>query len=161
MKEDISIPFLKYRDCCRTVWNNYFINLDIHDETGWETHEYFQEVAQKLFNAMIAGKLYQRELEQNESGYYDEITIRPNLGPFGFGAMWAKPEGPNYEWQAVQLKTETNEFRFMEFFDWTTERTMDNQYVRVRLIASDELQELVGSDFLLEAWNVKYLKKEE
>lgn len=161
MEEDISIPFFKYRDCCRMVWNNYFIDLNEFDGTGWDIYEYFQEVTDKLFNAMIAGQLFQGELELTQNGFYDKILIRPNLGPLGFEALWAKPGGPNYEWQVVQLKTETNEFRFMAFFDWTTERTMDNQYVRVRLIASDELQHLGGNDFILEAWNVKYLKNKE
>jgi hypothetical protein len=48
----------------------------------------------------------------------------------------------------------------MEFFDWTVEQTMEWQYAKVKLIASDEFPELVNKDFLLDTWNVTFKKTE-
>jgi hypothetical protein len=160
MKKDITTSFLKYRDCCRHIWNSYFIYLD---ESGYkfrDIQDCFQEVTESLFYAMIAGHLYHRPLVKTTDGYYDEIMVRPNYGPLGLNVMWVKP-GPArrfYVWQTAQLKSSANDFRFIEFFDWTFKPAMEYQFVKVRLIASNEVPELIGNDFLLEAWVVKYFR---
>jgi hypothetical protein len=157
---DITKEVLKYRDCCRNLWNNYIKDLDYYDGTGTVIEEYFYEIVDKLFNAMIGGQLFHKEIELINSAYFSELSVEPNYGPLGFPAMWANPNDPNFNWQVIQLKTENNLFKYMEFFDWTKELTMDCQYIRVRLVNSEELPHLIGNDFLLDAWNVKYLKNE-
>ncbi len=60
------------------------------------------------------------------------------------------------EWKIGQLKTTENDFRRMSFFDWTSEKIMELQYARVRLIHSEEFPELVGYDFLPENLNSEF-----
>jgi hypothetical protein len=163
LEKDISTPFFRYRDCCRHLWNSYFLHLDESDDKDWVIDESFQGVIERLFYAMIAGQLYHRWLVKTADGYYDEVIVRPNSGPAGFKAMWVKPEPERqvYVWKEIQLQATANDFRFIEFFDWTCKRTMECQYVKARLVASDEVPELIGNDFLLEAWEVKFFRHDQ
>jgi hypothetical protein len=160
VEKDISTPFFKYRDCCRHIWNSYFMTLSDSDDKYPDILKSFQIVKESLFHAMIADHLYHRWLVKTIDGYYNEITVKPGMGPTGLHALWVKPgpERRNYVWQAVQLISLANDFRFIDFFDWTFKPGMECQYVKARLIASDELPELVGNDFLLEASGVKYFR---
>jgi hypothetical protein len=74
--------------------------------------------------------------------------------------MWADTGRGYSEWKTIQITSTGNDFRFIEFFDWTVEQTMECQFAKVKLTASNEYPELVNNDFLLDTWNVRFIKSE-
>ncbi|MFL0122965.1 hypothetical protein [Tenacibaculum maritimum] len=159
MKEqnDITEPFLKYRSCSRMIWNGYLIDLEHYDGTAWDVWDHFNEIDRKLFDTIISGQLFKSKLEEQD-GYFKEIKIQPNFGPLGCRTMWANSKGTTFEWREIQLTNDNNLFQFIEFFDWTTEHTMEHQYVKARMVESVEYKDLINKDFLFETWDVKFLK---
>lgn len=147
---------LLYREISRQIWNSYFLKLDWYENMP-DRWEYFDEVSNSLFQNTVLKQVFEgRKITATASNYYEAIRVKPSLGPLGYPAMWARPGGPLYEWKKIQLRTETNDFRFMAFFDWTTERSMDCQFARGKLIASEEYPELVDNDFILELWGISF-----
>ncbi|TCI90944.1 hypothetical protein [Tenacibaculum sp. M341] len=140
------------------IWNSYLIDLESYDGTVWDVLDHFNEIDRKLFDTMISGQLFKSKLEEQD-GYFKEIEIQPNFGPLGCRTMWANSEGTTFEWKEIQLTNDNNLFQFIEFFDWTTEYTMEHQYVKARMVESIEYKDLINKDFLFETWDVKFLKK--
>jgi hypothetical protein len=121
----------------------------------------FSEVSQLLFQTTVLRQYFEGNvLKTTETYSYYDIKVEPIFGPIGFGAMWADTARGFSEWKSILITSTGNDFRFMEFFDWTVEQTMDCQYARVILIASDEHPQLVNKDFLFETWNVTFKKTE-
>ena len=123
--------------------------------------DYFNETSELLFQTTVLRQCFEgNDIKQTETYYYNEIKVEPNFGPIGFWAMWADTARGYSEWKTILITSTGNDFRFMEFFDWTVEQTMECQYARVKLIASDEYPELINKDFLLDTWNVTFKKTE-
>lgn len=156
---NITNILLNYRNSIRELWNNYFISRqNDEDSFAWEMDLYFENIKQELFKALVSTKVFEEELVYSNDPL-NEIKVEPNLGPKGYMAMYADNiENNTTSWEHIWIKTENSTFCYIDFFDWTTETVMDCQYVRVRLVESKEFPNLVGKDFLFEAWNVNYLK---
>lgn len=157
---DVSEIILKYRNSVRELWNNYFISRqNDSDSFAWEVDSYFENIKQELFKALVSTKVFGKELSYSSETPIMQLEVRPNLGPKGYMAMYVTDkERNNTTWDIIWIKTETNKFYYIDFLDWTVESVMDCQFIRVRLAQSEEFTELVGKDFLLDAWNVKYIK---
>ncbi len=157
---DVTEIILKYRDLVRALWNNYFIpRQKDSDSFAWDVDVYFENIKQELFKALVSTKVFDKELSYSSKAPLIPIEVRPNLPPKGdYTAMYViEEEGNNTTWDMISIKSEANKFYYLDFFDWT-EDVMDCQFIRVRLVESEELTDLVGKDFLLDAWNVKYIK---
>lgn len=152
----ITHRILKYRDSARQLYNNYFLCVDWKD-SEYYSDEYFEEINEILLQKTVLNQIdSQAPLLKNDDDVYEHIKVIPNYGPLGFQTMFAPANRQFTEWKILQLKTTGNDFRFLSFFDWTTEKTMEMQYSRVRLIHSEEFPELIGYDFLLESWNSEF-----
>ncbi|HZH64912.1 MAG TPA: hypothetical protein VEY10_08460 [Flavisolibacter sp.] len=157
---DITAIIFQYRECCRHLWNSYFLKLQ-WNEGFWDMQDYFNEVSQRLFQTTVLRQCFGgNEIKPTETNYYKEIKVEPNFGPIGFQAMWADTGRGYSEWKTIQITSTGNDFRFIEFFDWTVEQTMECQFSKVKLTASNEYPELVNNDFLLDTWNVRFIKSE-
>lgn len=157
---DITIILFQYRECCRHLWNSYFLKLQWH-ESSWDRLDYFRDISKRLFQTTVLRQCFGGiDIAPTDTNYYKEIKVEPNFGPIGFGAMWADTDRGYSEWKIIQITSTCNDFRFIKFFDWTVEQTMECQYARVTLIASDEYPELINKDFLLDTWNVTFKKSE-
>jgi hypothetical protein len=162
--KDITNKILAYRDCSRHLWNSYFLNINIstEEEIAIDNLDEFEAINSILLEDTILRHISDvQSFSRNKDNYYQAIRVIPNLGPLGFEARFASPAQNYTQWEVIQLKADDNDFRFMEFFDWTITQTMENQYVRVRLISSSSLEKYIGYDFLLEAWNVVYMAESE
>jgi len=155
---DITAIIFQYRECCRHLWNSYFLKLQWY-ESSWDMLDYFNEISERLFQTTVLRQCFEgNDIKRTETNFYNEIKVEPNFGPIGFEAMWEDTVRGYSEWKIIQITSTGNDFRFIEFFDWTVEQTMECQYARVKLIASDEYPELVNKDFLLDTWNVTFKK---
>lgn len=153
---NITHRIFKYRDSSRQLYNNYFLNVDWKD-SEYYYHEYFEEIDEILFQKTVLNQIDSEvPILKNDHNFYENIKVIPNYGPLGFGTMFAPAHQQFTEWKILQLKTKENDFRLISFFDWTTEKTMEMQYTRVRLVHSEEIPELTGYDFLLESWNSEF-----
>ncbi|QIL78357.1 hypothetical protein [Hymenobacter sp. HDW8] len=147
---------MAYRECVRHLWNSYFLRVN-WVESEWDYREYFDDISRRLFEQTVVKQVSEgSSVEQTSTGFYPTIRVVPCLGPLGLEALWGKAQGTTTEWQVIQLKSAEHEFHFIDFFDWTVERTMDHQYCRVRLTKSQELAAYLGCDFLLESPHVQF-----
>ncbi|MEM6725951.1 MAG: hypothetical protein AAF598_18050 [Bacteroidota bacterium] len=156
-QRDITLPFLRYRDCSRMIWNNYLIEMEHFDISGSDIWDHFETIDQALFQAMIAAQLFGRQL-QPVNGYYEAIEIHPSFGPLGSKTMWAPAEGLYKEWKEITLTDPQNTFRFVELFDWDTNGMREHQYIKARMIESKDYPDYIQKDFLFEIWQVQILK---
>jgi len=154
--ENITPRILKYRECIRQLYNNYFMNVEWRD-SEYYFEEYFEEISGIIFQKTVLDQVdFKKKNLKNNQDFYENLKIIPNYGPFGFETIFAAANQQFTEWKRLQLKSTENDFRFISFFDWTTEKTMEVQYSRVRLVDSKEFPEFVGYDFLLENWNSEF-----
>ncbi|WP_312824567.1 hypothetical protein [Epilithonimonas sp.] len=154
--ENVTQRILKYRECIRQLYNNYFINVEWKDSEHY-FEEYFEEINEILFQKTVLDQIdLEAKIFKNNKEFYENLKVIPNYGPLGFETFFAPANQQFTEWKTLQLNSTENEFRFMSFFDWTTEKIMEVQYARVRLLNSKEFPELVGYDFLLENWNSEF-----
>ncbi|PKK36542.1 hypothetical protein BWI96_11855 [Siphonobacter sp. SORGH_AS_0500] len=154
--KDITDQILDYRECCRNIWNSYFLRLD-WAEREIDYRDYFESIntillEDTVFKQVTGGQ----EIQRHANGYYPPIKVTPRLGPLGYHAMYGESVDLHTQWHEIKLSSNSNDFRFIELFDWTVENIMDNQYVRVKLIDSLELPEKIGYDFLVECWSVDF-----
>lgn len=155
---DITEVIFKYRNCIRELWNNYYIDRIAESKHLEEDLSmYYNLIRESLFVSLVTSRVFSEEVKPTPEEYYDEIDVYPALGPEGFRAMYAKLEDENYNWDFIWLKTENNLFKYIEFFDWSDEQVMDCQYVKAKLIESEEFPEFIGYEFLFEAASVSYL----
>jgi len=154
--ENITQRILKYRECIRQLYNNYFINVEWKD-SEYDSDEYFDDINEILFHKTVLNQIhFKKQILKNDQDFYENLKVIPDYGPLGYETICAAANQQSTEWKTMQLKSAENDFRFISFFDWTTEKTMEVQYSRVRLVDSKEFPELVGCDFLLENWNSKF-----
>ncbi len=154
--KDITDRILDYRECCRHIWNSYFLRLD-WAEQEIDYRDYFESINTTLLEDTVLKQVTAgQEIQRHADGYYPLIKVTPRLGPLGYYARYGERIDLHTQWHEIKLSSSSNDFRFIELFDWTVENIMDNQYVRVKLIDSLELPEKIGYDFLLECWSVDF-----
>lgn len=155
--DDITDRMMAYRECCRHIWNSYFLKVDWL-EREIDYWDYFDLINRTLLeDTVLKQVMEEQETQLNQDGYYEKVKVIPQLGPLGYLAMYGKPDGNTTNWNIIELKSNDNDFRFIELFDWTVERVKDYQYARVRLVKSVEFPNDVGYDFLLESWRVSFV----
>ncbi len=156
---DITSTLLKYRNCVRQLWNDYFLNQVNNDpENGEVKIEYYQHIRETLFTSLVLIHEFGETIKPEQDVYYNELQVQPVIGPLGYRAMVAKIENDEYNYDYIWIKTDQNSFKFIDFFDWTDEDVMDCQFAEVVLVASEEFPDLIGLSFLFDAASVRYWK---
>jgi hypothetical protein len=157
----ISATLLNYRNALIELWNNYFLdNKDGVKNFQREVDFQFGLIQEKLFSALVAAKEFENELVPNALGCYDEIDVRikPNL--VSVQALYVRQQLQlNTEWAAIVL-TQNGEdlFKFVEFFDWSTNEAMIGEYVKLILSDSKLNKNLIGKAFLVSPNEVEFFK---
>ena len=140
-----------YRECVRHVWNSHF-----HDLPG-SLHE-FGDVEDALLYGIVLAQTDEYKNWTEEwlvNLCYPSIRVVPRPEPKGIQGMWAREQkGGNWPWENFQVTEEKFILAFIGFSDWLVDGLLDYEYIRCRILQSDEYPDLIGADLLLPAHEV-------
>jgi len=158
LKIEITEQMERYRDACRSIWNQFI--FDLPDKENWEFDDnllQYSSIERKLFEIMVLNQVAPAmPYPIPQDTYYESVEGKIIFGPKGTKALWASRQKNTWNWQEILLPPETAiELRFIGFFDWGVENRKDNRYYRFRVLDCKEKEYLVGSDYLVEPVSVR------
>lgn len=148
-----------YRECSRHVWNCHFRVLP----EGWHA---FEVVDRWLLYGIVleqSDMSMKWEKEWQKHGCYPSIRVVPDLATARpLICLWEKPvhTGPSgldsTELVPIEIRRDDIGLAFQGFHDLTyRDDFRDNEFIRCRVMRSDEHRNLVNSSLLLPANTVR------
>jgi hypothetical protein len=143
----------EYRECVRHLWNIHF-RRDAERNNDWDLSDLFDEVAAKLFHALVLRKLGR-----------DQVQVQPDFLCPKDPLMFLRFEFPRRSDLMVNRGVNTGywddplrdassddlDLRFVQFFDWSSREYRDFALYRARIVASVPYPKVVGRDVLVPA----------
>lgn len=152
---DVTRVFQNYRISARSIWNLFF--WPDPDLANWDTRDLFENIKERLFEALILAKL---SLDKGEARFAVVPRARDGVPAH---IQQTRDDDRNRYWDhpVTVLKPSEVELEFLDYFDWDLIGCLDFKYVRTRIKASQTHSDLVGREALLDAEHVDIFLEEE
>lgn len=156
MKE-VTDLFNAYRECCRHLWNNWFIPT----RPDWDQSDRFQDIASLLFSSIILtqigtdGNSLSPDYEASPK-VLSEFHIVP-ISEYGIpiNINREKERSGYWDYPLERICPGEADIRFIKFFDFDSLGFRDFSYYQVRITGSEKYPDIVGKDALIETAHAK------
>lgn len=155
---DITKNFNTFREAARHIWNVYF-SENAEKDMAWDLRDAYSEIYMGLFNALVRYHLPKGakpipHLWDPEKDVLSEYKIEGTNDRLPTIINRDKPASGYWDYPVEYIVPEKTDLRLISCFDFDQLGFQDIQYLRVRIIGSDN-PELIGRDALVE---IKYCK---
>jgi hypothetical protein len=118
----------RYIEATRSLWNTYFRNEDVSDDTVRR----FEEIRHLLFASIVLAPLDRKDDREKEDDPIRCFQVQAGSGPLTVLVEQSSDDGDHY-WEAAPKDADfsTADLQFVDLFDWDPRAFRDMAYVKV------------------------------
>ncbi len=150
--QDVTEVLNRYRECARSLWNNFIRR----PEPQCESVDAFHAICERLFQELVIDQLEEEQsVRYGGNEPFPFLVVVPIVDGVPIMIRRDVP-GNNQYWNhpVNRVSRDGTKLLFIDYFDWDTTGFRDFRYLRVKVESLDAHPEVVGHEALLEAHNV-------